>query len=327
MRKLCPHGWSYNEEKAKEYGIDEGYYISDSKIAIITPEDAMEIFNYHNYEFNRSFDAGHSVVLAEVMQHAPQISIAVQSDNYPVIVNGQHQLWAIVQAGKSMQANVVIYQVRNKAAMVALFGTFDANKKRSLNVCVEVAKREGSISDEVGSRHARWSQATGAAENGFVPIRRASLNEKTRRACRPDVIAFSAWLESHIENAAQAKILGQGVAAAMFAIFVSDKIRGTNFLKKLLTGIGITDKNDPVGKLRERLTINKPQGEHGSTVCKLHAQYVYAAWRRFCLGESLMALRPYGEIPLCTKWKINLSTHERAANIAADAVEYETADA
>lgn len=307
IRKICPVGWTYSEELSEQLTSDAGYYqdAEQSRAGyLLDPDDAYDLFVHHNYESNRKFDQAHSANLAHNMAVAVAIDIAIGPSGFPVVVNGQHTLWAIYMRGRPTQISVTVYQCRDKAAVAAVFALFDSNKKRTLANTIDAAVA-GGLKLNVSSRHhQRWTQAVAAAENNFnAPRSRATNAEKMERATRLEVVAFSEWIDGLIENAQQAKMVQQGIAAAFYAMFASDLDNATKFVKRYLSVVR-EDINDPVGRLRDRMTINKPQAEHGSSACSMHAGMAYTAWRAFCLGKTMKQVRQTKDIPAPDKWKI-----------------------
>lgn len=312
MERLCPKGWTYSDEKAKRLTCDKvGYYIDSAIVSVIDPETANDLYLNHNYQKNRSFDQAHSVSLSASMELAPAIAIAISDDGHPVIVNGQHTMWAIYMKNRPVQASVTVYQCRDERAKADLFTIFDSNKKRSLAQAIDAHRHAtNSTSDIPAARHARWTQCVAAAENGFNPPKqREMLLQKTTRANRPEIIDFATWIEGIISNANQAKMIHQGVGAAFFAMFLSDRSKATEFVTKYISGLNIDSTNDPVGMIRERMTIKKPKAEHGSSACKMHAGLVYTAWRAFCMGKQLGCLRLTQDLPAPDRWKIYQSAN------------------
>lgn len=317
MRKICS-GWEYSHKRACELGNDDvGYYQSEAKIVDIDPDDAYDLFVYHNYDRNRNFDQSHSSSLSSAMRLAPSIDIAIGPDNFPVILNGQHTMWAIHMRGQTTQASVTIYQCKDEHALANLFSIFDSNKTRTLAQAISAHKGTGDVldMDDISpQQHHRWTQCVAAAENGFSrSMSKATLMDKVQRAARPEIIEFSKWMQSLVENGSQVKLVHQGVGAAFYAMFRSNRTKAAEFIKKYLSGIGIDNAHDPVGQVRNRMSINKPFAEHGPTACHLHAGIVYSAWRAFCLNRPLMQMRATKDLPQPDRWQIYPSATAAAA--------------
>lgn len=307
MLKICTKGWTWSEEKASRLNTDDiGYYIDETKTVIIEPEDASELYVHHNYEGNRSFDQSHSEHLSSAMKLAPQIAIAIGPDSYPRIVNGQHTMWAINMRGRPTQASVTIYQCRDSEAIAALFSIFDSNKKRSVAQALDAAKFGKTVSVDIpSSRLQRWSQCIASANNKFnSPKSRETLSSRVERATCDESVQFAQWMEQLVTKAEHARFIHQGVGAAFYAMYLSDRLKAEQFIRKYLSGVGITGDSDPIGKIRHRLVINKPPAEHGASACGLHAGIVYTAWRKFCLDQPLTRMTRITSLPPPEKWKV-----------------------
>lgn len=313
MQRLVPVAWSWNEEFARQLGTDkEGYYqvaeLCGSRV--ITPEDAEDLYNKHNWwDFQRKIDERHVERLAAEMVVAVDISIAIGPDSFPRIVNGQHTLWAIVTSGRPIQASITVYMCRDKQAMANLYAIFDSNKTRSAATVIETQRKAGGIEIEhPASRHHKWSQAVACSENDFHPPKRQLTNRaKMQQASRPEVIDFAKWIERLIQNANQIKnLLPMGVAAGIYAMYRADPVRAEQFLKMYLSGAGL-EESHPILILRNRMTIGKPEGEHGASVSRMHAEVLYTCWRKFCLNEPLLSTRRTQRLPAWDRWKVFIS--------------------
>ena len=122
MMRIHDRGHEFNESEARALDADEvGYYIEKTVTVVITPDHAEELFIYHNYKGQRSFDQAHATQLAKSMKVAPAIAFAIDDSNHAQCVNGQHTLWAIRLRGKTTQAAVTIFQCRDFAVELQLF--------------------------------------------------------------------------------------------------------------------------------------------------------------------------------------------------------------
>lgn len=305
MRKICPQGWTYDEAVAiAENSADVGYYIEESKKVVLTPDEASDLYCFHNWEDNRAFRQHHSTQLSEVIRVAVNIAIAVGPDGYPVVVNGQHTLWALYMRGQSLGASITIYQCRDKQALANTYTIFDSGKNRSQTEGVEAAKQAGMLTVDIPSRFlTRWAQAAAAAENDFRQAGREPNSTKVERCQRSDVQGFAGWMEGMITDASQRKFAClQGIGAGLFAVYKSDPIKGAEFVSQFLTGAKLDD-DSPVLLLRNKIT-NRPPGEHAGYATRLHAEWVWAAWQKFCLGQPLRVLRRFNVLSAPDKWKI-----------------------
>lgn len=114
MLSIYSDGWNYSEDRAKSLGTDEaGYYIEKTTDVVISPEQALDIFCHHNYAGQRSFDQAHAVRLSKEILLARDIAFAVAPGGHATMVNGQHNMYAIVLRNQNTQASVTVYQCRD----------------------------------------------------------------------------------------------------------------------------------------------------------------------------------------------------------------------
>lgn len=306
MKVIWPdwQGQEFDEEFARQLDLaDEGYYIAKSGDTIITPEDALELYNYHNYMGNRRFSQQNANHLANVMKLSTNISIAIGPDRHPDIMNGQHTLWAIHMKGRPIQAGVMIYMVKDEKAKIKLFSIFDTPQKRSLNNALHAAEATGflEIGDISISKLARWSRCIASAQNDFKQINE-SLIEKANLAEKEETIRFAQWMENFVKDSITSRLAKRGVVSAFYAMWISDRKNAEQFVEGYFTGVGL-DKNSPILKIREAM-MTRPKAEHASTACRTHSEMVYTAWRKFCLDEPLLSMRRTLSLPYYKKWKI-----------------------
>lgn len=308
MRRITSSGWTYQNERALAEGTDDvGYYIDETKHPRITPEDAFDLYNHHNYDHNRSFDQQHATHLSKAMRVAPNIDIAIGPSGKPVVVNGQHQLWAIFMKGVTITASVTVYQCRDEASIARLFTIFDANRKRSQQNAIAAAKGAGDLDCDVpANKLARWSQCVATAEADFRRQTVSETNwEKMERVHRPEVQGFATWIEELVSDRKTKLLITQGVGAAFYAMYRSDPIKGEEFIRKYIQGTNLGETS-PVLKLREKM-LDRPEGQHDASVCRNHAELTFVAWRKFCLGEPMQICRAVSNIPHYDKWKIYIA--------------------
>jgi len=311
IRSIC-EGWVFDERKANS----RGYYMHKTMLVDISSSDAEEMFASHNWHNNRAFNNQHASSLADAIEEAPNIALAVGPDNHPWIVNGQHTVWAIFLRGQKTPANVVIYQCRDNQAVAALFSTFDSNMVRTQQQVLSAAMREGAIEATVSPNAlAKWSSCSNIAEDNFHrKTERTTNSSKVQRARRQDVQDFASWMEKMYTPTLK-KLVPAGVGACFYAMFMSDKIRGQAFIEAYLSGANL-EEGSPVLHIRNKL-INRPKGQHSSTVARMDAEYVYSAWKAFCLGRELSSLRPTRDLPIYNDWAVHCSPEMRAELLSA----------
>lgn len=316
MLKLCPVGWDYDTELARSLGTDtEGYYLvaEHCKVHVITPEMAEELYLYHNYAGQRSFDQAHAEHLSKTMVIGVHLGIAISPSGYPVLVNGQHTMWAIYMRGQHIQAQFSVYMCKDEGAVARVYSIFDSNKTRTPANILDAYRNSGSLDiSHPSTRHWRWSQAVACAENDFSPPKtRLTNSEKAQRASRQCSIDFAQWIEGHLQGVGNRgdKLLPMGVAACFYAMFVSDKSKADEFIKLYLSG-AVSKEHHPALVLRNRMTIGKPENEHGASAARTHAEIAYTCWGKFCRDEQLLATRRTTHLPNWDRWKIYVTPAE-----------------
>jgi len=307
MKRLYDGGWDYSEEVAqRRNSADKGYYIHKVVDADIDPDDAMELFIHHNYdEGQRKLDESWSRSLAQDMATVHNIAFAVGPAGIAKVVNGQHSLWAIVNRGQTTQAVITIYMCRNEQAIADLYATFDYNKKRSFQNALHAAKGAKTLTYKGKEANlAKWTGCVAVAENEFsrTTLAREGRPRQIERARREDVQEFARWMDSFVNATHQRKLAPQGVGAAFYAMWKSDRINAEKFAHAYFTGENLSGK-DPALIIRNKMG-DRPRGEHASTVCRDHAELMYTAWRKFCLGEPLLSVRRTQDLPVPEQWKI-----------------------
>jgi hypothetical protein len=314
MLRIFKGGWKFDEKTAlANNSADKGYYLEKTVIANISPDDAHELFCHHNYSDQRKFNESHARRLGMTICVAPDIDFAIGPDGKAFIVNGQHTMWAIYLRGTTTQAAIKIWMCRDKQAMADLYAIFDDNKKRTLNNAIHAAQGASSLTYEgKETRLAKWSQCVGIAENEFS--RKNSSKEgksfQLDRAKREDVQSFAKWMDKHVQDSFQMKLVPQGIGAAFFAMWKSDRANAEKFAKQYFTGANL-EKDSPALYMRNKIA-NRPKGLHAASVCREHAEIMFTAWRKACLNEPLQSLRRTIALPEPNKWKIYRSSSQLA---------------
>ncbi len=316
MRKIVSMAWSWDENFAKCLGLDGdkyGYYLVPdcANSCILSPEDCYELFTMHNYENQRAFSTAHAERLAAEIA-VIQIDICIPPDNYPIITNGQHQLWAAWSRGQTIQASVKLWMCRDRAGVANNYAIHDSNKKRSAAQILETQRKEGllNISHSAGRHHA-WSKGVACAENDFRQPKSMTTNSaKIAAACRPEVIKFANWMEGIISDlagmSALKNLVPMGIKAGFYAMWHCSSKKAEEFIRSYLLGADLA-RNSPVLILYRRLGIARPPHEHQATACRLHAEILYTCWRKFCRGDPLSATRRTLNLPRWDRWGIFVS--------------------
>lgn len=319
MLQIYDGGWNYDERTAREgNSADKGYYIETTTAAHISPDDAYEIFCQHNYDKQRTFSENHARRLAASVRVAPAVDFAIGPDGKAYLINGQHTMWAIFLRGLTTQAGIKIWMCRDEQAMADLYAIFDDNKKRSLQNAIHAALGANVLTyTGTEARLAKWSMCIGIAENDFSR-RNASKEGRSAqldRAKREDVQLFAQWMDKHVQDAYQMKLVPQGIGAAFFAMWKSDLPQAELFAKQYFKGTNL-DEGNPALYMRNKIS-NRPRGQHAGSVCREHAEIMFTAWRKTCLSEPLQSLKRTIALPPVTGWKIYKSAKTSLSHTAS----------
>ncbi len=303
MKRIYDGGWEYDEEVAKRRNsATTGSYIYLTLNVDIDPEDAQELFFHHNYDDRqRAFDNKWAFDLSKDITTVHNLAFAVGPSGKALLVNGQHNLGAIANRGITTQAVVTIHMCRNEVCVADLYNTFDFNKKRSFQNSIH-ASRESLTYEGKDNNLAKWCQAVATAENGFARRIREGRVDQIKRAKREEVQAFAAWMDSHVTEPLQRKLVPQGIGAAFFAMWQSDPENAKKFAICYFTGENLTGKH-PALVMRDKM-FNRPKGEHAHSVCRFHAEMMYTVWRKFCLDQPLLHMRCTTALPTPDRWRI-----------------------
>lgn len=306
MLRICPYGWGYSEEIALEQGTAEkGYYLQETVKVQLTPEDANDIWCFHNYSSQRDQDDKWAEELANTMVTAVGIDIAIGPSGKAEVMNGQHTLWAVHLRNRTTTAPITIYQCRDDQAMADLFSIFDSNKVRTTKQVIHAAKNANALTyDGPENRLVRWSTCCFLAENGFTRkgMGRQNNSKKVAVAKREDVQAFAKWMDSHVTEAHHLKLVPQAIGAAFYAMYTSDLSFAERFACGYFRGVGL-EEGSPILAMRNKM-INRPKNLHTASAAVELVQLMFSAWRKFCLDEPLTNLRRTLVIPEFAKWRI-----------------------
>lgn len=308
MLQICSYGSEYSEAVALQQGTAEkGYYLHETLKVDITPEDAFEIHVHHNYDAQRRQDDNWAKELAENMVTAVGIDLAIGPGGKAFVVNGQHTLWAIYLRQRTTPASISVYQCRDDQAMADLYAIFDSNKVRTSRQVVYAAQNANSLSyDGPVNKLVKWSQCCFIAENGFTRknMGKQGNSKKVETARREDVQRFAKWMDSHVTEAHHVKLVPQAIGATFFAMFTSDLPNAERFACGYFRGVGL-EEGSPILIMRNRMN-NRPQNLNAARAAIELIQFMYSAWRKFCLAESVVpkSFRRILTVPEFDKWRI-----------------------
>jgi hypothetical protein len=115
-----------------------------SRVEDITPRKAESLIKLNTFEGQRNLNRRHVDRLVEEINSGRfrrgEIAIATNGDGLEFLMNGQHQLAASIQAGKTICVTVDNFRCENEQDIWHLFGTFDVHKSRTQGEILSAAK-------------------------------------------------------------------------------------------------------------------------------------------------------------------------------------------
>lgn len=195
------------------------------------------------------------------------------------LIDGQHRLIACVKSGVTIKSDVVF------GAPDEAFAYIDVGKKRSSGDIFAIEKVENAnlmaaATLKLISILELWPRSLGKSPN-------LTVSEVYERYA-----AFPRLSESaHFGHAFNKARIMEGSLATALHYYCAQKNRAmaNEFFEKVATGVGITGKNDPAARLRDRLIANLASEDKMSARRK--AGLVIKAWNAFRDGRPCKVLK------------------------------------
>lgn len=215
---------------------------------------------------------------------------AIVRDEDERVIDGQHRLWAIIQAGKSVHA-LVVTGVKRK-----VFATFDSGKIRNAADALHIARVDNGNPNRLASALS-WVEFW---ESGWSEGREGGVGGRKRRRTAAQAIALAKKYPSLAEYVSVPKDHGAGAAARMklwrgnliFARWATMQAKpniARRFWDDVETGENLS-KDDPAYQLRERL--HGLSTAYGAKVDpKIVLVWAIKAWNAAARGEKMSLLR------------------------------------
>jgi hypothetical protein len=142
------------------------FIITSRELQCITPIVAASLLEKNTYVSQRALSKQHVKNLCNAIRkgefHTGEIVLATAGDGKEHILNGQHQLNAVVMAGAPINVLMVRAECPTPEDMSNLFSQFDVNKGRSI---LDIVKSEVNSIDGVC-----WNHLTGSLLAGALAI-------------------------------------------------------------------------------------------------------------------------------------------------------------
>ncbi len=131
----------------------------------VTPEDASRLLEYNTYKAQRPLRKSHVAILAKVMKVGDfttgNLAFAEDSSGVVRLMNGQHQLSAIVRSGKTIVAHIEHAKCPEYKDIAKYFSQFDVGANRSISDIVRT---------EVDTVGVGWLKLTGSILVGAISL-------------------------------------------------------------------------------------------------------------------------------------------------------------
>lgn len=228
----------------------------------VSPKEVERDFlPINNFPGQRDLNPSKSRTYADGMADGsfrmPPIDIATGPNGVKYLMNGQHTCHAIITHGKPVKCIVSHYACETEEDLWRLFATFDVHATRTQGQIFKAA-RPFLDNENLHTLPLRILSACGSAlaiigDKGKPNFNEHSALNKTRKI---EVVNDHAdevlWVDRFINNNTN-HLMRVGVIAAMIATRRANKELADSFWRVVSDGIGITSKDSPAWRLREKL--------------------------------------------------------------------------
>lgn len=265
----------------------------DPEVVTITPDEALFMLEEHN-GFNRPVSYDTVKFYADQMRrglwqiNGEPIIISDQGD----LLNGQHRLYACVEAGVSFRTILV------KGITAEAFKTIDQGRKRTAGDIIAIAARHKGENS--------WQAGTIAAAAGIcIEYERGWLKKKGTGGAKVSGQEKLAFVEAHPEllewtkeARAQKGSLLSGHASIIAAVcYLGSKkyeMKAKTFLKAVLSGENLESKSPALALQHKFLENAKLRLHRWEKIA-----YTALAWNKHVANEKILILKlpQDGEVP------------------------------
>lgn len=261
--------------EANDTPVTEACY----KTVRVTPAMAFQLLE-RNVENNRPVRQPHVNKMARDMKEGrwKQNGETVKFAKDGTLLDGQHRLWAVTEAGRAVDLNFV------EGLDKSVVPTIDTGRSRSF---ADVMKFEGREYGRVVGGVSRWLWWYGAArDQAFNSI---TVSHQELHA----VVDVMPEIEERVHEVMKARQFSKLMAPTILGFvytcaYRTDHYAAQRFLELLDSGVGLTEKS-PVKVLRDNMVRNKISSR------KMQPSEVAAtavkAWNAFRKGKPVQLLR------------------------------------
>lgn len=266
----------------------------------ITPEHARDMLSRNN--MNRTINKRAVKTLADQIikgEWAYNGQAIIISDK-GVLLDGQHRLTACVEAGVSIESEVI------KGVNSSVFGTMDTGRIRGASDCLGIRGVENSVfvASVLRALVLYSKMSSPVFVFGSAP---------TDKVLNNDIMNAMDWLDKNIfsddddfsscgdflsfAKAKMHKSHGFKIGAYGFAVLLTyllNKTASLDFLDKVSEGL-FSHSNDPAKKIKDYMNagsvIPKKKKLGGTALCMYRSSMYFRAWNYFCDGKDIQSLR------------------------------------
>lgn len=285
-----------------------GYRDAGIVRTIMNSEDAKGLLQNHRYTGNRRVDNSWAKNLSINLEYG-DITIAYVPGHFPVIVNGHHTLVAIANMTKNIPVFIKLFECESGKAFAYLYGTFDSLKKRTFGniLCNYLETIDDSNKDIPIKIRERVSTCVRQAKDGFVKRANVPNSEKLNNSQDPEVLEFSRFLHNIMtENQVKLtpRLLPHSLIAGFFAIWSSNRDKGTEFITKYISSAGTGGLGDPAVTLKNKITERTTKTHAGDSYNDFIV-YVYKCWSAYKRGNLItpkQCTKACRDVPPYDRW-------------------------
>jgi len=267
------------------------FTITSTTNTVITPEMASDLLSKNNYMSQRNLNKSHVVMLRRAIEsgdfHIGSVCVARDENGDEFLMNGQHQLNAVLLSGVPIKATVIEAHCPTRADLSRLFAQFDVGRNRSLTDIVTA---------EVGSASVKWHWRTGslvaASLNILLDNKNQSRYEKAANVTRH--IPVGNFVNQFMDESTK-HIWKAPVIAAMIKTYWKDREVAKDFWNGVAYG-EMLKSTDARMVLREYLISIKNQKSAAQSRKEIIAKCV-TAWNAYRCGKKT-SLKYFADRPI-----------------------------
>lgn len=271
-------------KKKLRWHIGEGAH---AEFWTISPADAEEMLkrnvddDYRNRPMNKHQISAYARAMANGRWFVTGEPVTFSGDG--VLLNGQHRLSGCIQSGRSF-TTLVVFGIDREA-----FKFMDQGLRRSASNVFAIS---GITNFSLMAAAALWVYRLKEVGGGLsIPADARPENDQLLEYFyRHDGLQESAWV-GHLVASEGESLISNSLMTALHYLFArKSKADADDFMRKVVTGVGIVSKTQPEHILRKWLLKDNAE-VGGRTRDPIRAAYVVQAWNARRQGKKLSIFR------------------------------------